>query len=90
MAHLGRPERAMRCPICGVGVLATISFDDAPSEATPFQQRPESRQVDRYTCGHEVPGDELEVADEGLDVERRRSDETAAPLPGGEAEEGQG
>jgi hypothetical protein len=85
MAHLGTPE-GLRCPVCGVGVLADINYDDAPASSPALQQQPESRQVDRYTCGHEVARAELESADRSLDVEQRQSDESAAPLP--EDEEG--
>jgi hypothetical protein len=66
-----------RCPVCGQGTLADIDFggDDQ------FQD-PESRQVDTYTCGHEVPRAPLEVADtDRLDVEQRTSEEAAAPTP---------
>ena len=66
-----------RCPVCGRGTLADIDFggDD-------LVQDPASRQVDTYTCGHEVPRASLEVADaDRLDVERRSSDEVAAPTP---------
>jgi hypothetical protein len=71
----GGSER--RCPRCGQGVIADIDFggDD-------LFQDPKSRQVDVYTCGHEVERARLEVADaERLDVERRGSEETAAPTP---------
>ena len=71
----GRSDR--RCPRCGVGVLADIDFggDD-------LFQDPKSRQVDVYTCGHEVERAPLEVADgDRLDIERRDSEETAAPTP---------
>ena len=66
-----------RCPVCGKGTLADIDFggDDQ------FQD-PESRQVDTYTCGHEVPRAPLEVADtDRLDVEQRTSEEASAPDP---------
>ena len=66
-----------RCPQCGKGVLADIDFggDDLFQDA-------ESRQVDVYTCGHEVAGAALEEADaDRLDVEQRGSDEAAAPSP---------
>jgi hypothetical protein len=66
-----------RCPRCGEGVLADIDFggDD-------LFQDPKSRQVDVYTCGHEVARVRLEEADaDRLDVERRGSEETAAPTP---------
>lgn len=66
-----------RCPICGVGTLADIDFGgDANVQDT------ESRQVDTYTCGHEVERAPLEVADaERLDVEQRTSEETTSPTP---------
>ena len=71
------PAEGRRCPICGDGVLADIDFggDD-------LFQDPESRQVDVYTCGHEVARARLDSSDaERLDVERRDSEETAAPGP---------
>jgi hypothetical protein len=62
-----------RCPICGEGRLVDITYDTgtrAP-DGKPMQ-RPESRQLSSYSCGHEVVGDSLESADpETLDVERR-------------------
>jgi len=69
--------RERRCPVCGRGTLADIDFggDD-------LFQDPTSRQVDAYTCGHEVERAPLESADaDRLDVERRTSEETAAPRP---------
>lgn len=74
----GSTER--RCPRCGRGVISDIDFggDD-------LFQDPKSRQVDVYSCGHEVERAPLEVADaERLDVERRGSEETAAPTPNDE------
>jgi hypothetical protein len=66
-----------RCPVCGEGTLADIDFDGDDQ----FQD-PESRQVDTYSCGHEVPRARLEVADtDRLDVEQRTSEEAAAPTP---------
>ena len=44
-------------------------------------QGPESRQLETYSCGHEVDGAPLARADEDLDVERRTTEETAEPLP---------
>jgi hypothetical protein len=66
-----------RCPVCGQGVLADIDFG-----GEDLFQDPESRQVDTFTCGHEVPRAPLEGADaDRLDVERRTSEETAEPTP---------
>jgi len=69
------PE-AITCPICGQGTLVTIDFGE---------QQPASREVQTFTCGHEVEGARLQSADaDRLDVERRTSEETARP---NEAEE---
>jgi len=52
--------------------LRTIDFGD---------QQPESRQVQTFTCGHEVEGARLQTADaEQLDVERRTSEDVATPV----------
>ena len=76
-----RPSEDVRCPVCGEGTLADIDFG-----GEDLVQDPESRQVDVYTCGHEVERAQLEVADaDRLDVERRTSEETAAPTPDDEA-----
>jgi len=76
----GGDER--RCPVCGQGVLADIDFG-----GDELFQDPESRQVDVFTCGHEVARAPLEVADaDRLDVEQRTSDETTAPTPDQERE----
>ncbi|MGE5460423.1 MAG: hypothetical protein ACM3WR_07335 [Solirubrobacterales bacterium] len=59
------------CPICGEGTLITLDFGD---------QRPDSREVQTFTCGHEVEGARLQTADsDRLDVERRTSEETVTP-----------
>lgn len=44
-------------------------------------QEPDARQVETYSCGHEVIGPRLDAtaADDRLDVERRTSGETADP-----------
>ena len=66
-----------RCPVCGAGTLADIDFG-----GEDLFQDPTSRQVDVYTCGHEVERAPLESADaDRLDVERRSSEETAEPTP---------
>jgi hypothetical protein len=76
------PGDERRCPICGQGTLADIDFGGDENV-----QDTESRQVDTYTCGHEVARAPLEVADtERLDVEQRTSEDTAAPTPDEELE----
>jgi hypothetical protein len=68
---MGEPE-STTCPICGEGTLRTVDFGD---------QQPESREVQTFTCGHEVKGARLKTADaDQLDVERRESDETVMPI----------
>lgn len=68
---MGESESAT-CPICGEGTLRTIDFGD---------QQPESRQVQTFTCGHEVKGGRLQTGDaDRLDVERRTSEETVTPV----------
>lgn len=64
------------CPICGKGTLQTIDFGE---------HQPESRQMQTFTCGHEVEGARLDSADaDRLDVERRSSEETVSPVDGQE------
>jgi hypothetical protein len=68
---MGEPDLTT-CPICGEGTLRTIDFGE---------QQPESRQVQTFTCGHEVEGARLQTADgDRLDVERRTSEETVTPV----------
>lgn len=70
-----------RCPICGTGTLADIDFG-----GDALFQDPTSRQVDVYTCGHQVERGSLESADaDRLDVERRTSEEATDPEPGPDA-----
>jgi hypothetical protein len=72
---MDEPDSAT-CPICGDGTLGAIDFGD---------QQPERRQVQTFSCGHEVEGARLQTADaDRLDVERRTSEETVTPV---EAEE---
>ncbi len=60
------------CPICGDGTLRTVEFGE---------QQPESRQMQTFTCGHEVEGARLQSADaDELDVERRVSEDTVTPV----------
>lgn len=65
-----------RCPVCGVGRLRELGFDAGTDE----QQGPDSREVQEFTCGHEVRGDRLDSADaERMEVEQRVSEETVTP-----------
>jgi hypothetical protein len=65
-----------RCPVCGVGRLRDVAFDAGPDE----QQGSGSREVQTFTCGHEVIGERLDSADaDHLEVERRGSEDTVTP-----------
>jgi hypothetical protein len=62
------------CPVCGKGELVDLAFDGT----SELRQTADSREVDVYSCGHEVPGPSLATADANLlEVERRPSDEGA-------------
>jgi hypothetical protein len=83
-------EEKRLCPRCGRGELIDISFDEGPpSEVEGVgetshapAQLARTRQIEMYSCGHEVIGPSLAGADETeLDVERRTSEETTDPTP---------
>lgn len=74
------PE-SKRCPICGQGRLVDITFREGPQDEAVDEeiQTADTRQVETYSCGHEVPGprlDETAAGTDELEVERRESDET--------------
>jgi hypothetical protein len=81
----GDDERSGRCPTCGRGVLVDITYRDGSvqeGQAGEEIQEPDARQVETYSCGHEVTGPRLDAtaADDRLDVERRSSGETTDPV----------
>jgi uncharacterized Zn finger protein (UPF0148 family) len=84
---MGRAEGATRCPVCGRGTVVDIVFDE-PTPAEPDEvprQEADSRERDLYSCGHEVPGPSLALADSSdLAVERRQSEDTVEPIPEGD------
>ena len=60
------------CPLCGKGTFRQVDFGE---------QQPESREVQTFTCGHEVEGARLETSDsDRLTVERRTSEDTVTPV----------
>ena len=72
-----------RCPECGEGLLVDITFREGSTlaGAEPIQEA-ETRQVETYSCGHEVTGPPLDrtaSGSESLEVERRDSAETVDP-----------
>ena len=84
-AEAGKGE-TKKCPVCGQGTLVEITFrEDSAMEAEAGEaiQSGESRQVESYSCGHEVVGPRLDASAAGtddLEVERRQTDETIEPL----------
>jgi hypothetical protein len=59
-----------------------VSFDlDAIDPSADGSQEAESRQLETYSCGHEVIGPRLSSADqESMTVERRSSEDTTTPV----------
>lgn len=82
-----KPPGERRCPVCGRGTLRDLSYDEGgtydeggDADDRPRQQRSDSRELQLFSCGHEVPGSPLDTGDStGLDVERRGSEETVDP-----------
>ena len=89
MTRDGSPS--FHCPRCGRGELVAISFDagypsDAPVGPDVPWQGTDTRQVESYSCGHQVLGARLSEADPyHLDVERRASEDTVVPVEAGMA-----
>jgi hypothetical protein len=78
---MDQPTEETRCPICGVGVVADVMYDEGAErgDGAPMQTA-DTRQVTTYSCGHTVDGSSLATADtDELDVEQRTSDETVDP-----------
>ncbi len=84
-AEAGKGE-TKKCPVCRQGTLVEITFREGSameSEAGEAIQEADTRQVESYSCGHEVVGpglDESAAGTDDLEVERRETDETADPL----------
>ena len=79
MSNEAEPKR---CPVCGKGNLVDIAFREGSDLAGAEDiQEADTRQVETYSCGHEVRGPRLDetALSEDLHVERRSSDETAGP-----------
>jgi hypothetical protein len=77
----GEISEELRCPICGRGRVRDLRHDEGGT-GEPLHQASDSREVQLFTCGHEVTGSSLDSADaEDLEVERRTSGETVDPPP---------
>ena len=71
----------LRCPVCGVGVVVDLAFDERTDGREP-KQDPRAREIVTYSCGHEALGPDLATADpERMEVERRTSEDTVDPTP---------
>lgn len=83
-----------RCPVCGTGVFTDVVYEDPMPGGPELRQAGDSYEVLLFSCGHEVKGAPLAVAEpDRMTVERRASEETAEPVdpeptrPADEAEE---
>ena len=68
-----------RCPECGEGSLVDIAFTAGTHDE---QQSADSKQVETYSCGHEIIGPALDGEHEAggrFDAERRSSEDTVTP-----------
>ena len=71
-----------RCPVCGQGDLLDIAYREGSDAAHVPIQESDTRQVETYSCGHEVVGPRLDrsaAGTEELEVERRGTEETVEP-----------
>lgn len=77
------PEESRKCPECGKGDLVEITYrEGSPAEVDEEIQTADTRQVETYSCGHEVIGPPLSLSASGsdrLEAERRESEETVDP-----------
>jgi hypothetical protein len=74
---MDRDRDDLHCPVCGVGVLRDIAYDENPAVPGGIKQAPESREVVTFSCGHEVEAHRLEEsARRDPNVEGRESDDT--------------
>jgi hypothetical protein len=81
---MSRTTEPKRCPECGRGDLVEITFREGSTQAEgePIQEA-DTRQVETYSCGHEVIGPPLDrtaAGSDALEVERRGSSDTIEPL----------
>jgi hypothetical protein len=71
------------CPVCGRGRVVDITYrEGSPEEIGEEIQTAETRQVETFSCGHEVTGPKLDrtaAGSEALEAERRETEETVQP-----------
>lgn len=77
-------DDSTRCPACGNGTLVDVKYFEGSDPAIGEEiQMGDTRQVEIYSCGHEVRGPRLDATAAGtdeLEVERRGSEETVEPI----------
>jgi hypothetical protein len=82
---MGEAAEPRKCPECGRGDLVEITYrEGSPSDVDEDIQTADTRQVETYSCGHEVIGPSLAKSAAGtdeLEAERRESKETVDPPP---------
>jgi len=80
-----------RCPVCGRGELVDILYTGGSPREAP-KQGSDTRQIETYSCGHELVGaplDETASPESDLEVEHRTAQETVdTPEPGPDLEPG--
>jgi hypothetical protein len=80
---LSERKEATKCPVCGVGDFVDVTYRQGASgaEGEPIQTA-DTRQVQTFSCGHEVEGPRLDETAAGtadLEVERRSTEDTVDP-----------
>jgi hypothetical protein len=80
---MGEAVESRKCPECGDGDLIEITYrEGSPSDVEEDIQTADTRQVETYSCGHEVVGPSLARSAAGtdqLEAERRETEETVEP-----------
>jgi hypothetical protein len=67
----------LRCPTCGAGVFVSVAYHDPDPKGDRGDQTGDSFEILTFSCGHEVRGPKLAVADpDRLTVEERTAEET--------------
>ena len=75
------PARRIVVLLIGIAVFVTGSRRSSTTVENVGDQLPDSRQVQTFTCGHELTGERLRTANaDGLDVDRRKSERTVTPI----------
>lgn len=69
-----------RCPVCGRGVFTDVSYEVPDAHGLEPRLEGDSYEVLTFSCGHEVRGAPLAIADpRRMTVEQRETEETVEP-----------